>query len=208
MRFDERFLDEVKSRLKLSDVIGRTVRLKRQGREYAGLSPFAKEKTPSFFVNDDKGFWHDFSSGKHGDLIGFLQETQRMTFREAVETLAAEAGMALPAEDPRAAEAEQKRAGLQDWTELAAKWFEAQLRRPAGEGARAYLGRRQLPEDQWGAFRLGFAPESRTGLKDFLVAKGARPAELVEAGLLISPEGGGSPYDRFRSEERRVGKEC
>jgi DNA primase len=133
VRFDERFLDDLKSRVRLSEVIGKTVRLKRQGREYVGLSPFNKEKSPSFFVNDDKGFWHDFSSGKHGDLIGFLQETERLTFREAVERLAGEAGVTLPAEDPRAAEAEQKKNGLQDWLELAAKWFAAQLRRPAGE---------------------------------------------------------------------------
>ncbi len=104
VRFDERFLDELKSRLRLSDVIGKSVKLRRQGREFVGLSPFTKEKTPSFFVNDDKGFFHDFSSGKHGDLITFLQETERLSFVEAVERLAAEAGLALPAPDPRAAE--------------------------------------------------------------------------------------------------------
>ena len=85
------------------------MKLRRQGREYVGLSPFTKERTPSFFVNDDKGFFHDFSSGKNGDLISFLQETERLTFVEAVERLAAEAGMALPAPDPRAAETEKKR---------------------------------------------------------------------------------------------------
>src|SRR3712207_2696013 len=178
MRFDERFLDEVKSRLKLSDVIGRTVRLKRQGREYVGLSPFNKEKSPSFFVNDDKGFWHDFSSGKHGDLIGFLQETERLSFREAVERLADEAGVALPTPDPQSAVQEEKWQGLQDWLETAAKWFEAQLRRQAGEGARDYLKKRGLPEAEWPRFRLGFAPESRTGLKDALVQRGARPGDL------------------------------
>src|ERR1700754_2407834 len=104
MRFDERFLEEIKSRVRLSDVIGKTVRLKRQGREYAGLSPFSKEKTPSFFVNDDKGFWHDFSSNKHGDLIAFFQETERLSFVEAVERIAAEAGMALPEPDPQSAQ--------------------------------------------------------------------------------------------------------
>src|SRR5580658_3603990 len=119
VRFDDRFLDEIKSRLRLSDVIGRTVKLRRQGREYVGLSPFSKEKTPSFFVNDDKGFFHDFSSQKHGDLISFLQETERLTFVEAVERLAAEAGMALPAPDPRAAEADKKLTGLADWLEMA-----------------------------------------------------------------------------------------
>ena len=198
MRFDERFLDELKSRLRLSDVIGRSVKLRRQGREYVGLSPFSKEKTPSFYVNDDKGFFHDFSSGKHGDLIGFLQETERLSFREAVERLASEAGMALPAEDPRAAAEEQKRQGLQDWLEMAAKWFQGELKRPAGSSARAYLERRGLPEAEWARFGLGFAPNGRTGLKDYLIAKGAKPFELIDSGLLIAPEDGGAPYDRFR----------
>ena len=198
MRFDDRFLEEIKSRVRLSDVIGKTVKLKRQGREYAGLSPFTKEKTPSFFVNDDKGFWHDFSSGKHGDLIAFLTEVERLSFPEAVERLANEAGVAMPAADPQSAEREKKRQGLQDWLELAAKWFEANLRRPPGKEARAYLERRALPADQWERFRLGYAPAARTGLKDALVQRGAKPSELVEAGLLIQPEGGGQPYDRFR----------
>ncbi len=198
MRFDERFLDEIKSRVRLSDVIGKTVKLKRQGREYAGLSPFTKEKTPSFFVNDDKGFWHDFSSGKHGDLIGFLQEVERLSFPEAVERIANEAGVPLPAADPQAQEREQKRLGLQEWLELAQRWFAANLRRPPGKEAREYLERRGLPADQWERFGIGYAPNNRTGLKDALVQRGARPADLVEAGLLISPEGGGQPYDRFR----------
>src|SRR5271156_2593289 len=100
VRFDERFLDEIKSRLRLSDVIGRSVKLRRQGREYVGLSPFTKERTPSFFVNDDKGFFHDFSSGKNGDLIAFLQETERLTFVEAVERLGGGGGGGLPAAPP------------------------------------------------------------------------------------------------------------
>jgi DNA primase len=198
VRYDDAFLDELKSRLRLSDVIGKTVKLRRQGREYVGLSPFTKEKSPSFFVNDDKGFFHDFSSQKHGDLITFLQETERLSFLEAVERLAAEAGMALPTPDPRAAETEKKIAGLTDWLELAAAWFEAELRRPAGREARDYLARRGLPEGDWKRFRLGLAPSGRTTLKDYLIAKGAHPQGLVEAGLLISPEDGGAPYDRFR----------
>lgn len=194
----DQFLDELKARLRLSDVIGKYVKLKRQGREYAGLSPFTKERSPSFFVNDDKGFFHCFSSGKHGDLIAFLQETQRMTFQEAVEQLASEAGLEMPQEDPRTVEQDRKRASLADWVELAAAWFEAELRRPAGAAARAYLEQRGLPAEEWARFRLGYVSAARTGLKDYLVAKGARPAELVEAGLLIEPEEGGAPYDRFR----------
>src|SRR4051812_39468506 len=163
MRFDDRFLEELKSRLRPSDVIGKSVKLRRQGREYAGLSPFTKEKSPSFFVNDDKGFYHCFSSGKHGDIISYLQETERLTFTEAVERLAAEAGMPLPDPDARAAQEDKKRAGLGDWMELAAAWFESELRRPVGQAARDSLARRALPEDQWSRFRIGFSPNSRTG---------------------------------------------
>jgi DNA primase len=198
VRFDDRFLEELKARLRPSDVIGRSVKLKRQGREWVGLSPFTKEKSPSFFVNDDKGFFHDFSSGKHGDVISFLQETERLSFPEAVERLAAEAGMQMPAEDPQAAEREQRRQGLADWMDLAQKWFAANLRRSVGKAAREYLERRGLPEDQWERFGLGYAPNDREGLKGALVQRGAKPGELVEAGLLIAPEGGGAPYDRFR----------
>lgn len=198
MRFDDHFLDELKTRLRPSDVIGKSVKLRRQGREYAGLSPFTKEKSPSFFVNDDKGFYHCFSSGKHGDIISYLQETERLTFTEAVERLAAEAGMALPEPDARAAQEDKKRSALTDWMETAAAWFESELRRPVGRAARDYLARRALPEDQWSRFRIGFAPNDRTALKDYLIAKGAKPAELIDAGLLIAPEDGGQPYDRFR----------
>jgi DNA primase len=198
VRYDDRFIEELKSRVRLSEAIGRSVKLRRQGREWVGLSPFNKEKSPSFFVNDDKGFWHDFSSGKHGDLLSFWQETERLSFREALERLATEAGVELPQPDARSAQQEEKRQGLQDWLETAAKWFAAQLRRPAGEAARAYLLRRGLPEAEWARFGLGYAPADRSGLKDALIQRGAKPAELVEAGLLIAPEGGGAPYDRFR----------
>ena len=202
-RFDEHFLEEIKSRLRPSDVIGRTVKLRKQGREYVGLSPFQKEKTPSFYVNDDKGMFFDFSSNKTGDLITFLQETERLSFSEAVERLAAEAGVPLPAVDPRGAEQEKVRQGLAEWLELAAQWFEGELKRPAGRDARAYLEGRGLPEKEWARFRIGFSPAKskdggRTALKDYLVAKGARPGELVEAGLLIAPEDNAAPYDRFR----------
>src|ERR1700751_4364427 len=102
VRFDERFLDEIKSRLRPSDVIGKTVKLRRQGREFVGLSPFTKEKTPSFYVNDDKGQFFDFSSGKSGDLPPFRGEPERLSSSGGGERLAAEAGLQLPAADPRA----------------------------------------------------------------------------------------------------------
>ena len=198
VKFSDEFIDELKSRLRLSDVIGKSVKLRRQGREYVGLSPFTKERTPSFYVNDDKGFFHDFSSGKHGDLISFFQETERLSFVEAIERLASEAGMALPAPDPRSAARDQERQGLASWIEQASHWFESELRRPVGREARSYLQKRGLGENEWPRFYIGYAPPSRTGLKDYLVAKGARVAELVHAGLLVSPDDGSPPYDRFR----------
>ncbi|HWE98343.1 MAG TPA: DNA primase [Caulobacteraceae bacterium] len=197
MRYDERFLDELKGRLRLSDVIGKTVKLRRQGREYVGLSPFNKERSPSFFVNDDKGFFHDFSSGKHGDLIAFLQETERLSFAEAIERLAAEAGMALPDPDPESEARGKRRASLTDWLDMAAAWFEAELRRPGGREARAYLEGRGLGEAEWKRFGIGFSPAGRTALKDYLVTKGALPADLVASGLLAERSEGGAPYDRF-----------
>ena len=198
MRFDDRFLDEIRARLRPSDVIGKTVKLRRQGREYAGLSPFTKEKTPSFFVNDEKGFYHCFSSDKNGDIFSFLQETERLSFPEAVERLAGEAGLAMPVQDARSVEQDKQRATLQDWLETAAAWFEGELKRPSGNAARAYLEKRKLPTEDWKRFHIGYAPSGRTALKDYLISKGARPADLVQAGLLIQPEDGGAPYDRFR----------
>ena len=198
MRFTDDFIDEIKARLRPSEVIGRRVKLRRQGREFAGLSPFNKEKTPSFFVNDEKGFYHCFSSGKHGDIFSFLQETEGMSFPEAVEALAGEAGLALPAPDPKAERRAEQRNTLLDWITAAQAFYEAALRRAYGKEARAYLERRGLKPDEWKRFGIGYAPDQRTALKDELVAKGAKPAELVEAGLLIQPDDGGSPYDRFR----------
>ncbi|ESQ80791.1 DNA primase [Asticcacaulis sp. YBE204] len=200
MRFDDRFLEELKSRLRPSEVIGKAVKLRRNGREWVGLSPFSKEKTPSFYVNDEKGFFHDFSSGKHGDIISFLQETERLSFVEAIEKLAAEAGMALPVQTPQDAQAQMKRQGLSDWMDLAAKWFAARLhdKTPGAQAAREYLKRRGLSDQDVADFGLGYAPKDHTALKDALVQKGAKVSELVECGLLIEVEGK-APYDRFRN---------
>ena len=198
-RLPDAFVDEIKARIRPSDLIGRTVQLRRQGREFVGLSPFTKERSPSFFVNDDKGFFHCFSSGKHGDVIDFLVETQRLDWREAIEQLASEAGLQMPEDDPAAAAREERRKGLADWLDLAQKWFAHNLaERQVGSEARAYLERRGLPADQWGRFGLGYAPADREGLKQTLLQRGAKAQDLVDAGLVIAPEGGGHPYDRFR----------
>ncbi|MEO1251029.1 MAG: DNA primase [Pseudomonadota bacterium] len=197
-RFTPDFLDELKARLRPSDVIGKHVRLKKQGNEWVGLSPFTKEKTPSFFVNDQKGFFHDFSSGKHGDIISFLQETQRLTFYEAVERLAEDAGLPLPAASPGEEARVEQAKGLAEACVAAAGYFQAMLRRSGGRRALDYLAERGVSEDQIAEFGIGFAPNERAGLKDFLINKGFREDTLVEAGLLIKPDDGGASYDRFR----------
>lgn len=200
MRFDDHFIDELKTRLKPSDVIGKSVKLQRRGREWVGLSPFTKEKTPSFYVNDHKGFYHDFSSGKHGDIISFLQETERLSFNEAIEALARQAGMSLPVMTPQAREAEIKSRSLIDILEMGAKWYQARLfdKTPEAAICRAYLEKRGLVEADIRRFGLGYAPKDRTALKDALLQKGASTQELLDCGLLIAPEGGGQSYDRFR----------
>lgn len=198
-RFTPDFLDELKARLRPSDVIGRYVKLKKQGNEWAGLSPFTKEKTPSFFVNDQKGFYHCFSSGKHGDIISFLQETQRLTFYEAVERLAEEAGLPLPAESPGEADRAAKAQGLAEACGEAAKFFAAMLRRAGGRKAMDYLKGRDVSDQQIDAFQIGYAPSDRAALKDYLINKGFTEETLIEAGLVIKPDDGGATYDRFRN---------
>src|SRR5260221_14163312 len=136
MRFPDSFLDEIRARLPVSSVIGRKVKLKKQGREFAGLSPYNAEKTPSFFVNDQKGKWFDFSAQKNGDIFTFLMEAEGLSFPDAVGRLAGEAGVPMPARDARSEEREKERGTLHDVMELAAKFFETALQSRAGAGAR------------------------------------------------------------------------
>lgn len=191
------FLDELRNRVALSSVIGRTVRLIRAGREWKACCPFHNEKTPSFTVNDDKGFYHCFGCGAHGDIIRFLTDHEGLAFRDAVERLAMEAGLEVPQESREAREQYQRRTELTDVTAAAAHWFQTELAGPGGAEARAYLDRRQLRQETVTVFALGFAPDSRSKLRAALNSQGV--AMLVETGLLIQPEEPGrEPYDRFR----------
>ncbi|MEZ5895857.1 MAG: DNA primase [Parvularculaceae bacterium] len=198
-RFTPDFLDELKARLRPSDIIGRRLKLKKQGNEWVALSPFTKEKTPSFYVNDQKGFYHCFSSGKHGDIISFLQEVENLSFAEAVTLLAEQAGLPIPEDRPGDQERSEKRVGLIEAHNAATVFFQSMLRRAQGRGAAEYLQGRGVTEDQIEEFRIGFAPSERTALKDYLINKGYAEDTLVESGLLIRPEGGGVTYDRFRN---------
>jgi len=198
MRFSAEFLEEIKSRLPVSEVVGRRVALKKAGREWKGLSPFNKEKTPSFFVNDQKAAWFDFSSGKNGNIFDFLMQTEGVNFPEAVERLAAMAGVALPKSTPEAEAREERRKTLHDIVELAAKFFEATLASRTGAKARGYLADRGIEPKTQLQFRIGYAPPEKFALKEHLGAQGISTEDMVEAGLLVSGEDIPVPYDRFR----------
>jgi DNA primase len=199
MRFSPSFLDEIRARVPVSEVVRQKVKLKKEGREWRGLSPFNAEKTPSFYVNDQKGFFHDFSSGKHGDGFAFLMETEGLSFPEAVERLAALAGLPMPVETPEEREQDARRATLGDALEWAAEFFTKQLSAPAGREARAYLDRRQVSAASREKFRLGFATTERHALRDHLAGKGVTVETMIEAGLLIHGEDIAVPFDRFRN---------
>ncbi|AKM09782.1 DNA primase [Croceicoccus naphthovorans] len=195
MALSPQWLDELRTRITLSGVIGRTTRLTKAGREWKACCPFHNEKTPSFTVNDEKGFYHCFGCGAHGDAIRWMTEQRGMPFMDAVKELAAEAGMEVPAPDPRMAKAAEQRASLHDVMAAAQAWFVDQLAGPAGAQARAYLERRGVSAATIREFGFGYAPDSRGAIAEAL--SGFPKEMLIEAGLLISVEGK-DPYDRFR----------
>ncbi len=197
MAFPSDFLDELRARLTLSGVVGRRVKLMRRGREFTGLCPFHNEKTPSFTVSDDKSFFHCFGCGEHGDVISFVQKTEGLSFAEAVERLAGEAGLEVPRASPEAQAREQRRAGLIEVVAAAARWFQSRLFANEGQAARDYLTSRGLSAETVQAFGLGFAPGKRGALLQDLSAQGLTPAQLQEAGLIKQPEDGGAPRDYF-----------
>lgn len=197
MTLTPQFLDELRARTTLSALIGRQVKLQRAGREWKACCPFHKEKTPSFTINDEKGFYHCFGCGAHGDAIRFLTEARGLPFMDAVKELADAAGMDMPAPDPRARERAEQASSLHEVTEAATRWFQEQLGGIEGAEARAYLERRGISSGAITTFGFGYAPDSRSKLKTALKSFGID--KLVEAGLLIAPEAdAGDPYDRFR----------
>ena len=198
MAFSPQFLDEIRARVALSDVIGRRVKLTRRGREHVGLCPFHNEKTPSFTVNEDKGFFHCFGCGAHGDVIGFSMRMDGLSFPEAVERLASGSGLEIPTTSPEDRVRADRRRSLHTLTEAACAWFEHQLRLPGGAGARAYLAGRSLDDDTIARFRIGFAPRDGDCLRAALAAKGFETDAMIEAGLLGRPDDGRAPYGRFR----------
>jgi DNA primase len=198
MPFTPQFLDELRARLPVSEVVGRRVKLRKAGREWKGLSPFNKEKTPSFFVNDQKQAWFDFSSGKNGTIFDFVMLTEGVSFPEAVERLAAQAGVVLPVATPDAAAREERRRTLHDVIELAAKFYEATLTARQGARGRGYLADRGIEPSTQLRFRIGYAPAERFALKEHLGNAQVAVEDMVEAGLLVAGDDIPVPYDRFR----------
>lgn len=199
--FTPQFLDEIRARVSLEDVVSKRVKLIRRGREYVGLSPFQKEKTPSFTVVPDKGFYHCFSSGEHGDVIDFVMKVEGLTFPEAVERLAAQAGMEIPADSPEERERDRERQTLYEVMEAASGYFQKMLRMPEGKTALAYLKGRGLTDATIEHFRLGFAPDARSGIKAALAREGIPEDLMRAAGVIRRPDDGRPDFDYFR---RRV----
>lgn len=195
MALTPQWLDELRARVTLSSVISRTTRLTKAGHEFKACCPFHNEKSPSFTVNDQKGFYHCFGCGAHGDVIRWMTDQRGLSFMDAVKELASEAGLEVPAPDPRAAKAAEQRDTLHDVTRAAQDWFVAQLAGPEGDKARAYLGTRGFDAHTVQRFGFGYAPEGRQALKAGL--KDVPEAKLIEAGLRIAVEDK-DPYDRFR----------
>ena len=195
MSLSPQWLDELRSRITLSAVIGRTTRLTKAGREFKACCPFHNEKSPSFTVNDEKGFYHCFGCGAHGDAIRWMTDQRGLGFMDAVKELATEAGMEVPAPDPHFARQAEQRDSLHDVMAAAQAWFVECLASPEGDKARAYLATRGFDAHTIVRFGFGYAPEGRQSLKQAL--QQFPEAMLIEAGLRIALEDK-EPYDRFR----------
>ncbi len=198
MSFPPSFLDELRQRLSLSDLVGQRVKLLRAGREYKACCPFHAEKSASFTVNDAKGFFHCFGCGAHGDAIGFSMRMDNLSFPEAVEKLAGLAGLNVPQDAPQDRARQESEKSLFSLIEEATRFFEQQLRQPAGAEARAYLKNRSLKPETIANFRLGYAP-SDNSLIGCLKEKGYSNAQLINVGLARQAEGEDRIYSFFRN---------
>jgi DNA primase len=195
--FSPQFLDEIRARISVSSVVGRKVKLIRRGREFVGLSPFNHEKTPSFTVSDEKGFYHCFSTQEHGDIFGFLMKTQNLTFPEAVERLAEEAGLEMPRQSVEDVHEAARVTLLQQAVDAGCGIFEEALRGPDGKRALTYLKERGLTDETIKRFRLGYAPNGNV-VNTKLAARGTAQDLLLETRLLSPGKDGRDSFDFFR----------
>ncbi len=196
MSIPPRFLDELRNRLNLSDIIGRRIKVTRAGREFKACCPFHHEKTPSFTINDDKQFYHCFGCGAHGDVIGFTMQHDNLSFIDALEVLSAEAGLQMPKPDPIAAQKAEKARGLHELMDEATNWMQSQIKE--NPEVLDYLEGRGMTEEIRAGFRIGYAPEDGQALRKALKSKGFTDAQMLEAGILKASTKGGEPYVFFR----------
>jgi DNA primase len=199
MQIPKQFLDEVRYRLRLSDIIGKRIKVTRTGREYKACCPFHREKTPSFTINDEKGFFHCFGCGAHGDHIGFMMRHDNMQFMDAVEMLASEAGLQVPQPSPKDVEKAKKKKALKNIVEDACRFFEDHLYASENAEVMRYLMQeRGLSAETIAAFRLGYAPDDPQILRKFLAEKGWSDQNMIDTALLRPGKNGGVPYAFFR----------
>ncbi|PIR32422.1 MAG: DNA primase [Alphaproteobacteria bacterium CG11_big_fil_rev_8_21_14_0_20_44_7] len=184
MLFPREFVEQIKDRINISEVVRRRVNLKQRGNEHSGLCPFHNEKTPSFTVNDEKGFYHCFGCGAHGNLFDFVMRTEGMNFPEAIEKLAFELNMTMPKKDAQAAAKYDRYSELLRCAETACEWFQDNLRKSYGANARDYLKQRGLNPEIIERFKLGFAPDERGALQKHLESKGFSLKDMQEIGLV------------------------
>jgi DNA primase catalytic core len=198
MKYPQSFIEEIKARIRVSEVIGKVIPIKRAGREFHALCPFHKEKTPSFTINDEKGFFHCFGCGAHGDVIGFTMDYEHLGYREAIEKLAGQAGLTVPQPTRVEMERVSREQSLQQVIEAVAGWLEDQLMETSeGEIARQYLAERGMKPETVSRFRMGYAPADRDALKVAMKQRGISEQQLIDTGMLISVDGR-APYSRFR----------
>lgn len=203
MRFSDTFLDEIRARLPITDVVGRKVTwdkrksLPAKG-DYWACCPFHGEKTPSFHADNRRQRYHCFGCKESGDIFTFVTKLEGLSFPEAVEQLAGLAGLDMPKRTPEDAQRAEQRASLYDVMEIAAQFFEDRLQASEGAAARGYLSDRGITARTMANFRLGYAPGDRRALKTHLAGNNISPEQMAEAGLVIAGEDIAVPYDRFR----------
>lgn len=199
MSFTPAFLSELRDRLPLSEIAGKRIRLTRAGREFKACCPFHNEKSPSFYINDDKQFYHCFGCGAHGDIVGFVMHHDRLSFPEAVEALAAQAGLQVPRDTPVDRERFDQEKRSHQLLDRATAWFEEQLFSPAGREALNYLHGRGLNDEAIRRFRLGYAINDGQALLRKLIGEGYKIEELMAVGLAKKNEERNESYSFFRN---------
>lgn len=196
MALPQQFMDEIRRRVSLSSIIGKKVKLINRGNRMVGLCPFHQEKTPSFHVRDDEGFYHCFGCGASGDAISFLREQDGLGFMEAIHHLAGLAGLTVPEQRDISPEEKAQRNMMASINEEAAVFYENQLNSPAGKQAKRYISDRQMSPNSLSRYRIGYAPAN--GLTTYLQNKGFTADDMLAAGLVRKSQRDGSLYDNFR----------